>query len=69
MTESILYSTLREVEWKTHPNLIDRRGHFHEWVVISDRIYAIVELENGRMTTVSMRDIKFVDEEGKEKEK
>lgn len=68
MAEGILHSTLREVEWEPQPYLKTRRGYFHEWVVLGDRIYAIVELENGTMTTVRMRDIKFVAEEGKENE-
>ena len=59
---------LREVEWITQAYLKPRRGHFHEWVVVSDRIYAIVELENGKMTTVSMCDINFVTDEGNENE-
>lgn len=59
---------MRKVEWGTQSYLKPRRGYFHEWVVLGDRIYAIVELENGTMTTVRMRDIKFVAEEGKENE-
>lgn len=68
MVEGVLHTTLREVEWGTYPHLKPRRGYFHEWVVVNDHIYAIVELENGTMTTIRMRDIKFVDGEGKENE-
>lgn len=58
----------RRVTWESAGET--RRGSFHKWVVIEGRIYAIVELENGTMTTVRMRDIKFDvgDEEGKENE-
>lgn len=58
----------RGVTWESAG--VTRRGSFHKWVVIEGRIYAIVELENGAMTTVRMRDIKFNvgDEEGKENE-
>ena len=67
MADLVLHNALREVEWELQPYLKTRRGHFHKWVVVGDRIYAIVELENGTMTTVRMRDIKFVDA-GKENE-
>lgn len=56
----------RGVTWESAGGT--RRGSFHKWVVLADRIYAIVELENGTMTTVRMRDIKFVVDEGKENE-
>ena len=57
----------RGVTWESAGGT--RRGSFHKWVVLGDRIYAIVELENGTMTTVRMRDIKFnVTDEGKENE-
>lgn len=56
----------RGVTWESAG--ITRRGFFHKWVVLGERIYAIVELENGTMATVRMRDIKFVTDDEKENE-
>ena len=38
-------------------------GYFHQWVVLNDRVYAIIELENGIPHAVRMRDIRFTDVE------
>ena len=51
----------RKIKWTSRG--IDRIGYFHEWVVLSDHVYAIVENPDGTIVVVRMQSMRFVNEE------
>lgn len=42
---------------------VDRLGYFHEWVTLSDHVYAIVENDDGTVVVVRMQSVRFIKEE------
>ena len=44
--------------WDTTP------GWFHQWVIFGDKVYAIIEKDDGTTVLVSFRDVKFTDKKG-----